>query len=68
MYEPESYEEDWGEIEKRRYREAYEGLVMEEDEPYKSRFGDRNCDHDMEYPVTLGLVGGRCRKCGYSTM
>ena len=24
-------------------------------------------NHDMEYPQTLGLVGGICRRCGYKT-
>ena len=25
-------------------------------------------EHDMEYPQTLGVVGGKCRNCDYSTM
>lgn len=25
-------------------------------------------NHDMEYSQTLGVVGGKCRKCGYKTI
>jgi|SRR5690606_6893746 len=28
---------------------------------------DTDCIHDMEYSQTLGLVGGKCKKCGYKT-
>jgi len=27
----------------------------------------RDCQHDMQYSGTLGVVGGICRKCGYKT-
>lgn len=35
---------------------------------YHSEMQSRDCDHDMEYSGTLGVVGGRCRKCSYSTI
>jgi hypothetical protein len=27
-----------------------------------------DCDHDMQYSATLGVIGGVCRKCGYRTI
>jgi hypothetical protein len=30
--------------------------------------GCKRGEHDMEYPVSLGTVGGVCKRCGYSTM
>lgn len=34
---------------------------------FHSSFQSEDCNHDMEYSSCAGVIGGRCKKCGYST-
>lgn len=51
----------------------YDKWREEDEEREKNRHShdtenqSKDCKHDMEYSGTLGIVGGRCRKCGYKT-
>ena len=44
-----------------------DGEIVGETTSYEIK-DDCSNGHDMEYPQALGVIGGRCRKCGYSTM
>lgn len=49
-------------------REEQEEKQKEEDWKWsRLNTGDKNCEHEMEYSQTLGVVGGICKKCGYKT-
>ena len=60
---------------KREHPHDYYDRLQREDEGrennrhrYDTEMNSRDCEHDMEYSGTLGVVGGRCKKCGYSTL
>lgn len=56
---------DMTEQEEQREREARFSF---ERHRYDTEMKSRDCEHDMEYSGTLGVVGGICRKCGYRTL
>ena len=51
------------------FRQMFERESREKEEWLWSRrnSGDKECNHEMQYSSTLGVVGGICRKCGYKT-
>lgn len=50
----------------------YDRLRREDDGRYTARnahsLNPTDCDHDMRYSGSLGVVGGQCVKCVYSTL
>jgi hypothetical protein len=51
------------------FEEMFQKEEKEKEEQHWSRTnsGNKDCDHDMQYSSTSGVVGGICKKCGYKT-